>query len=122
MTKKLIAVAFGTVALIAAGFAAGTKEVANWYEIARPCIIIGIVSAIIAIALYNWEAIRRIVYPAIFCMWAWLYEHKLARSKFSRHTYKVYAYFGKSYKTFYKEVQGAFDLYTKDSSEASSEG
>ena len=122
MTKKILAVVFGTISLLAAGFASGAKEVVNWYEIARPYIIVCIVSFIIALVLYNWEALRRIIYPAIFCMMAWMYEHKLTKSKFGRHTYKVYAYFGKSYKTFYQEVQGAFDLYTKDTSEASSEG
>ena len=97
--------------LVAAGFASGAKEGLNWLSVAKPYMIICVVTMTIAIVLYNLDNIRRVTYPAIICAWAYLYEHKILTSDFAKHTYRVYTYFGKSYRLLYLKVQSAFDYY-----------
>lgn len=104
------------ISLVAAGFASGAKEDPNWLAIARPYLITWGVLLGLAIVIYNWNHIRRVTYPAIICVWAYLYEHKILTSDFAKHTYRVYSYFGKSYKRLYLKVQGAFDHYIELSS------
>ena len=111
--RKNISGILGMISLVAAGFASGAKEDPNWLAIARPYLIIWVVLLGLAIVIYNWNHIRRVTYPAIICVWAYLYEHQILTSEFAEHTYRVYSYFGKSYKRLYLKVQGAFDRYVE---------
>ena len=61
-----------------------------------------------------YASIRRITFPALICMRAWLYDHGLASSKFSNHTHRVFVYFDRSYRTLYSAVQSAFDHYAAE--------
>ena len=116
--RKTIAIFIGVLAFVSAGFASGAKEDPNWISIAKPFIIIWAVLLGIAILIYNWESVRRVTYPAIICVWAWLYDHHIAYSRFSKRTHRVFVYYDRSYKRLYKEVQDAFDQYTEASAES----
>jgi hypothetical protein len=109
--RNTVSAIFGCVSFGSALLSSGVKECADWFQYAKPFILFAIVTGLISAIIYNWNSIRRVTYPAMICGWAWLYEHKFATSKFSKHTYKVYVYFGRSYKKFYSEVQKAFDYY-----------
>lgn len=109
--RKNIAIVLGMISFVAVGFASGAKEDLNWVSAAKPYLIIWAVLLGLAIVIYNWNHIRRVTYPAIICVWAYLYEHKILTSDFAKHTYRVYTYFGKSYRLLYLKVQSAFDYY-----------
>jgi len=113
--RKNISGIIGMISFVFVGFASGAKEDPNWLAIARPYLIIWAILLGIAIVLYNWNYVRRVTYPAIICIWAYLYEHQILTSEFAKHTYRVYSYFGKSYKRLYLKVQGAFDCYVENS-------
>ena len=115
--RKNIAGILGMISFVAVGFASGAKEDPNWLSIAKPYLIIWAVLLGLAIVIYNWNRIRRVTYPAIICVWAYLYEHKILRTKFAKSTYRVYSYFGKSYKKLYLKVQDAFDYYVEVSAD-----
>jgi hypothetical protein len=109
--RKNISIILGMISFVAVGFASGVKEDLNWVLVAKPYLIIWAVLLGLAIVIYNWNHIRRVTYPAIICVWAYLYEHKILTSDFAKHTYRVYTYFGKSYRLLYLKVQSAFDYY-----------
>lgn len=111
--RKNIAIILGMLSFVAVGFASGAKEGLNWILAAKPYLIIWAITLVISVVLYNWENVRRVTYPAIICVWAYLYEHQILTSEFAEHTYRVYSYFGKSYKRLYLKVQGAFDRYVE---------
>lgn len=115
--RKNIAGILGMISLVAAGFASGAKECVNWLSIARPYLIICAVLLGLAVVFYNWNRIRRVTYPAVICLWAYLYKHKILKTAFARSTYRVYSYFGKSYKRLYLKVQDAFDYYVEVSAD-----
>lgn len=110
--RNIFAYILGAISAAAFFLASGIRDVADWYRIARPYFVVGIVTLILSVILYKWHAIRRITYPAIICVWAWLYAHKIVTSKFSNHTYRVFVYFGRSYRKLYEVVQIAFDQYS----------
>jgi len=107
--RRVISIILGLVSGGALFSASAVKDMVDCFKYELPLLIVALVAGIIAIVLYKWVAIRRVTYPALICMWAWLYEHKLAKSEFSRHTYKVYVFFGRSYSKLYDTVQDAFD-------------
>lgn len=111
--RKIFSIILGVISVTSVILASAIPDSPNSFNQELPFYIVGIIAGILAIALHYWMMIRRTVYPALICMWAWLYEHKLARSKFSNHTYRVYVYYGKSYATLYNKVQGAFDQYAE---------
>lgn len=113
--RHVIGIILGIVSCGALFSASAVKDTADCFKYELPLLIVAIVTGIIAIVLYKWVAIRRVTYPALICMWAWLYEHKLAKSEFSCHTYKVYVFFGCSYSKLYDTVQDAFDHYLEAS-------
>lgn len=101
----------GMISFTSALISSGVKECAEWFTYAKPFLMFAVITGILAAIIYNWNYIRRFTYPCMICIRAWLYEHNLSASKFSRHTYKVYVHFGRSYKRFFFEVQDAFDQY-----------
>lgn len=109
--KKIITYILYIVSFTAFILASGIKEVANWVDIARPYFAIGFSTLALALILSNIDNIRRYTYPSIVCLWAWLYEHKILRSTFSKSTYIVYKRYGKSYSVLFDSVQDAFDQY-----------
>ena len=115
--RNIVGTAFGCLSFSSAILASGVKETADWFQYAKPFLLFSLVTFIISLALCHWNSVRRVTYPAMICVRAWLYEHRLATSKFSEHTYKVYVYFGRSYKKFYTEVQDAFDYYLAHAAE-----
>ena len=115
--KNILIYALGIISMGSFILATGVKEIPNWVEVVRPFFLVGLTALAIALLIYNWNSIRRITYPAIICAWAWMYKHKLAKSKFSCHTYRVYVFFGESYKNLYCKVQDAFDQYLESAVE-----
>lgn len=115
--RKILSIILGVISVAAVVLASAIPDSPESFNQELPFYIVGIIAGILAITLHYWMSIRRIVYPAIICMMAWLYEHKLAKSKFSSHTYRVYVYYGESYATLYNKVQGAFDQYAKEATE-----
>lgn len=115
--RKILSIILGVISVTSVILTSAIPDSPDCFKQELPFYIVGIVAGILAIVLHYWMTIRRITYPAIICMMAWLYEHKLARSKFSSHTYRVYVYYGESYATLYSKVQGAFDQYAKEATE-----
>ena len=113
--RRVISIILGIISCGALFFASAVKDMAECLTYELPLLIISLVAGILALVLYKWTSIRRITYPALICVWAWLYKHKLAKSEFSRHTYKVYVFFGCSYSKLYDTVQDAFDQYLEAS-------
>ena len=113
--RRVISIILGIVSCGALFLASGIPDTADSFKYELPLLITAIIAGILAIVLYKWIAIRRVTYPALICMWAWLYEHNLAKSKFSSHTYRVYVFFGSSYSKLYDMVQDAFDQYLEAS-------
>ena len=113
--RNIISVVLGIISCGALFLATAVKDTADCLTYELPLTMVALVAAVIAVILYKWTAIRRVTYPALICVWAWLYEHKLAKSEFSRHTYKVYVFFGRSYSKLYDTVQDAFDQYLEAS-------
>lgn len=103
----------GISAFTSALLSSGVKESADWFLYAKPFILFAIVTGLLSLIIHKWDFIRRFTYPAIICVYAWMYEHNLTNSEFSQHTYRVYAHLGKSYRKFYHKVQAAFDYYVE---------
>lgn len=115
--REIVSGIFGIVSFTSALLSSGVKECADWFNYARPFILFAVVTGLIALVIHKWNSIRRVTYPAIVCLWAWLYEHGVIKSKFSEDTYRVYKHLGKSYRRFYTKVQQAFDYYLVASTE-----
>lgn len=115
--KNIISFSLGSVALFSVICASAVPDSAYSFSYELPFYIIAIISGLLAIMIYYWNSIRRMTYPALICGWAWLYKHKLAKSEFSCHTYRVYVFFGSSYRNLYRKVQSAFDQYMTISTE-----
>ena len=93
------------------------NETTDWLVQAKPFIWVFFICAAISAILIHWNSVRRITYPAIICVWAWLYKHRIWTSAFSRDTYRVYKYLGKSYRRLFDSVQSAFDYYLNNVAE-----
>lgn len=113
--RNIISVALGIISCVSLFLGSAVKDTADCLTYELPLMMVALVTGVTALVLYKWLAIRRITYPALICVWAWLYEHKLSKSEFSRHTYKVYVFFGRSYSKLYDTVQDAFDQYLEAS-------
>lgn len=107
--KKIITYILYTISLSSLFLATGVKEVANWWDIARPLLLICFITGAIAFAMSNADNIRRVVYPAFVCVCAWIYEHKIIRTKFTQDAYRVYKWQNKSYFDLYIYAQDLFD-------------
>ena len=111
--RNITSIVLAIISIGSAILASSIKDTVDAPRQELPFYVIALITGIIALVLHYWSSIRRATYPAIICMWAWLYDHKLAKSQFSSHTYRVYVYFGRSYKNLYAKVQSAFDEYSK---------
>ena len=87
------------------------KESTEWFSQEKPYLLVFILCLAVSVILIHWNSIRRLTYPATICVWAWLYEHRILTSTFSRDTYRVYKHLGKSYSKLFYSVQSAFDYY-----------
>lgn len=109
--NKIVSYILYAVSLTAIFLASGIKQVINWWDIAKPFFLVWLVCLLAGLIIGNVDYIRRYSYPAIICTFAWLHKHKILKTKFSSHTYRVYKYYGKSYKKLFEVVQDAFDQY-----------
>lgn len=111
--RETVSGVLGFISFGSALISSGVKESADWFRYAWPFILFALITGLIALVLHKWNLIRRVTYPATVCLWAWLYEQGVIKSKFSEDTYRVYRHFGKSYRKFYSKVQDAFDYYVE---------
>ena len=111
MTRINIGLCFGIIALGSGVLASQMPESVDWLKQAAPFLWVFVIGMFISITLIWWNSIRRITYPAMICLWAWLYDHKVWDTAFSRDTYRVFKHLGKSYSKLYTTVQDAFDYY-----------
>ena len=109
--KKIITYILGLTAITSMFLATGIKEVANWWDIAKPFFIVFIVCISIALIINNINYIRRITYPTLVCLSSWAYKHKVIKTKFTRRTYSVYKLNNYSYKKLFGFTQDLFDIY-----------
>jgi hypothetical protein len=116
--RNILSICLGIIAMGSAILASAIPDSVNSFKYEIPFYVVAIIAGVVALALHYWLVLRRITYPAVICMQAWLYEHHLSKSKFSCHTYRVYVVLGGSYKTLYNKVQGAFDQYLEASSDS----
>ena len=116
--RKIIAYILGSISMISILLASGIRDIKGWEVVAEPYFMVWFVTLAIALILYNLNSIRRFTYPAYTCVSAWLYDHKILRTKFGKSTYRVYVFYGKSYSKFYDVVQDAFDRYLAEIGEA----
>lgn len=109
--KKFAVYILGFISIIAIMLASGIPNTPNWKSLSGPFFWIWLITLGIAELLYNINALRRVTYPVTICIWAWLYDHKLLTTEFSRHTYVVFTRYGSSYRKLFRAVQDAFDRY-----------
>ena len=108
--KKIITYILGAISIASAFLASGIKDVANWWEIARPFFIVWFIALTVALLINNWNYVRRITYPVLVCSSSWAYKHKIIVNKFTRDTYRLYKWQNKSYRNLYEYVQDVFDV------------
>lgn len=109
--RNTVGLLFMVIGLGSAVIGSQVKETTDWLVQAKPFILVFIICMAISATLIHWNSIRRVTYPAVICLWAWLYEHRIWTTAFSRDTYRVYKYLGKSYSRLFDSVQSAFDYY-----------
>jgi hypothetical protein len=109
--RQIVTYILSAVSFVSIYLASGIKQVANWWDIARPFFIVWLLSLTLALLISNWNFVRRITYPTIVCVSAWAYRHKILKTKFGRNTYKVYKTQGKSYRKLFDYTQVLFDIY-----------
>ena len=63
----------------------------------------------IALTLTYLDKIRRITYPSLVCLCAWIYKHRIAMTKFTRNAFRIYKMTGHSYSKLYDYTQDLFD-------------
>lgn len=109
--RKIVTYILYGISLISILLASGIKQVANWWDIAKPYFIVWFICLVVGLVIGNINYIRRYTYPAVICLLAWLYGKKIINTKFSKSTYQVYRYYGKSYGKLFTKVKEAFDYY-----------
>lgn len=108
--KNIITGFFGSIALTSVYLASGIVEVPNWLELAKPFFVIGFISTVVAMIAYNINHIRRITYPALICLSSWAYKNKIIKTRFTKNTYRLYRWKGRSYRNLFGYVQQLFDV------------
>jgi len=112
MRKIITCILYG-IALTSLILATGVKEVANWWEIAKPLLLVFVISAFLALTISNIDNIRRVTYPSFVCLCAYLYKNKIIMTRFTRNSYRLYKFKNRSYCDLYDYVQDLFDLFCK---------
>ena len=108
--KNIVTGFFGTVSLASIYLASGISEVPNWWELAKPFFVIGFISLVVALVIYNINHIRRVTYPALVCLSSWAYKNKIVKTKFTKNTYRLYKWKGRSCRNLFGYVQQLFDV------------
>lgn len=108
--KTIISYILAAISFISIMLASGIKEVANWWDIAKPFFGVWFITLAIALTIANINQIRRVTYPALVCICSWTYKHKLITTKFTQNTYKLYKYTHRSYSELFDYVQDLFDV------------
>ena len=109
MIRKIIFATSCITAVISGLAVSAIRDSANWWGLTKPYFIVWAVSTILAVVLYNINYIRRITYPMVVCISAWLYQHKIVVTKFTQSTYRVYKWKNRSYKKLFGYTQDLFD-------------
>lgn len=110
MIKKIITYTLYIVSGVSILLASGIKQVANWWDIAKPFFAVWFIALSIALILSNVSKIRRITYPVFVCLSAWSYKHKIIMTKFTRDTHRLYKFKNSSYRKLFEYTQNLFDL------------
>jgi Na+/alanine symporter len=105
ITYVLVGISFTSIML-----ATGIKEVANWWDIAKPFFVVWFIALVVALLIANINQIRRVSYPTLVCISSWAYKHRVITTKFTQNTYKLYRWKNSSYEALYDYVQDLFDL------------
>jgi len=108
--KAIITYILVGISLTSILLASGIKEVANWWDIAKPFFAVWFIALVIALLIANINQIRRVTYPTLVCVSSWLYKHRFLTTKFTQNTYRLYKWKNKSYSDLYDYVQDLFDL------------
>lgn len=108
--KKIITYILYFISFSSIMLASGIKDVANWWELARPFFAVWFITCILALTLSYTNKIRRVSYPAFVCLNAWLFKYRIVNTEFARNTYRLYKYTGNSFDNLYDYVQELFDL------------
>lgn len=111
MLKKIVISTLYIISFTSILLASGIKQVANWWDIAKPYFAIWFISTLLAVCITYFNQIRRVMYPAIVCISAWLYKHKVLMTDFTRNTHRVYKMNHSSYKNLFNYTQDIFDIY-----------
>ena len=111
--RKLIASILWITSIVSAIAFAGVPNVINWWELAKPYFIICFISAILAFAVTFPNRIRKITYPALVCISAWAYKHRVLMTRFTKSTYRVYKANHSSYSELFDYTQALFDIYAE---------
>jgi len=109
MIKRAITIILAGTAVVTGLAASAIKEIPGWWEVTRPLFIIYMLSIIVAITINNFNYVRRITYPVLVCVCAWLYQHKIVTTKFTQSTYRVFKWKNKSYRQLFGYTQDLFD-------------
>jgi hypothetical protein len=104
-TTNIIAYILGTIAIALFWVSSGVKDSADWWNDIKFMVISGVILMIIAIILYNIQRINLIVFPAVFCIFAWGYVHHILHNKYAHAAYEVYLSINKSYTDLFDFVQ-----------------
>ena len=112
MTRKdILTYILITLAVAISAIALSLQYVEFWWYMVRPYYAFWMMVIMVALVLVNINVIRRLVFPMFTCSCAWLYKHKLLKTKFTKSTYLVYEMNHHSYRKLYKYVQALFDAY-----------
>ena len=111
MMNKIITYTLYGVSIISVILASGTPQVANWWDIARPYFAVWFITTALALCISHVDQIRRITYPALVCLSAWAYSHKIVINKYTRSTHRVYNMQNRSYRKLFAYTQDLFDIY-----------
>lgn len=106
--RSITATAFYITGIISAILTTGvdTTYTNNLYKLVCTTVI----SFAIALTLTYLDNIRRITYPAMVCLCAWIYKHRIAMTKFTRNSFRLYKLNKHSYSQLYDYIQDLFDL------------
>lgn len=105
--KKYIATFFYIVG-ISSALLATAVDTSNIHNLTR-LFCIFLISWTIALTLTYLDKIRRITYPALVCICACIYKHRIAMTKFTRNAFRIYKITGHSYSKLYDYTQNLFD-------------
>lgn len=109
--SKIISYILYAVSIVSILLASGIRQVANWWDIARPFFAVWFICLVLALTITNINTIRRYTYPILVCISAWSFKHKVLMTKFTRNTHRVYRMQNSSYKKLFAYTQYMFDMY-----------